>query len=666
MNIIQQQEALKNLSDIQIASEMQQPSGQMPLYLISTEAKRRADLRERYKVDASGPPPASTVQEDLLRSVMSSQMAPTGIAQGISPTPPPASKSALQMPPMADPSAAGIMQGATPQGLPGNAQMQPQGFANGGGIRSRRTMAGAFGPTDFVSTIPFINRLTGNAPPLPPGRGIFEPAPGSEFFSINDPERLERPDPSSSSSAVLNPKGQAQRAAYNLPVRNAYMDANPYEFTATARLGIGEGDPSADPYVPTRTSIDAEDPYVPQGRTRDYDFAPITPRYNGERSTDYTIADFGGVPRPFDGNGATAEPPMTPLQQAEAKQEAFLSGLGANGAGGAGGAGGAAAMPSSLNLDSSFDYKQTLADKLAELNKQGDPYADQAAKLTAREDDIKSDADANKWMALAKAGFGAAAGTSQYGLSNIAQGAMVGLDDYNASQKDITAREDKLFDANTAMIGLQENLKAVRADESYKFAQGVQSAVETNNNIKIAENSALVKQQEIKAREEQSIRTLRAGAIENDLTRAATAEQTKETLESRERIAKLPPKELQLVNEFIRLSSSNKPEDIKAASLLESNLNPSLNKALTVQDKKWGQAMSAAGKTMEMPIPTDNEGKGYEKAMAEYSNLVLQNFTALGGNEQLGQSFIIARLGGGTSSRVPSTGSIVNGVFVKN
>ena len=650
MNIIQQQEALKNLSDIQIASEMQQPSGQMPLYLISTEAKRRADLRERYKVDASGPPPASTVQEDLLRSVMSSQMAPTGIAQGISPTPPPASKSALQMPPMADPSAAGIMQGATPQGLPGNAQMQPQGFANGGGIRSRRTMAGAFGPTDFVSTSPFINRLTGNAPPLPPGRGIFEPAPGSEFFSINDPERLERPDrrgfPSMEDGAPLIP---------NIPVmllagEDGLTAQN--EAANAARRSINASEPA------DRLGQDGTN-YEPSSGGPDYDGPP----YVAPTDPDYTLADFGGVPRSFDGNNATTKPPMTPLQQAEAKRKAFLSGLGANGAGGAGGAGGAAAMPSSLNLDSSFDYKQTLANKLAELNKQGDPYADQAAKLTAREDDIKSDADANKWMALARAGFGAAAGTSQYGLENIAQGAMAGLDDYNASQKDITAREDKLFDANTAMIGLQENLKAVRADESYKFAQGMQSAQETNNNIEIAKNNALVKQQEIKAREKQSIRTLQASAIESDLTRAATAEQTKETLESRERIAKLPPKELQLVNELVRLSSSKEPGDIKAAEILENNLNPSLNKALTVQDKKWGQAMSAAGKVMEMPIPTD---EGYKKNMAEYSNLVLQNFTALGGNEQLGQSFIIARLGGGTSSRVPSTGSIVNGVFVKN
>ena len=50
MNIIQQQELLKDLSDQDIAGEMQRPSGNVPLYLVAGEAKRRADLRERFKV----------------------------------------------------------------------------------------------------------------------------------------------------------------------------------------------------------------------------------------------------------------------------------------------------------------------------------------------------------------------------------------------------------------------------------------------------------------------------------------------------------------------------------------------------------------------------------------------------------------------------------------
>ena len=652
MNIIQQQEALKDLSDSQIASEMQRPSGQMPLYLVSTEAKRRADLRNRYKADASGPPPASTVQEDLLRSVMSSQMTPTGIAQGISPTPPPASKSALQMSPTANPSAAGIMQGATPQGLPGNAQMQPQGFANGGQVR-RFNVGGILAD---VMNDPGVSQFE--------KRKLYALSRRNAATKAGIAGLSTAPDYTGADFGGISPPNSSSVPVRRLPSIPSMEDGAPLIPNIPPMLLGGEDGLTAQNEAAnaTRRSINASEPadmfgqdgmnYEPSSGGPDYDGPP----YVAPTDPDYTLADFGGVPRSFDGNGTS---PMTPLQQAEAEQEALISGLGA---GGAGGAGNAADMPS-LKLDSSFDYKQTLANKLAELNKQGDPYADQAAKLTAREDDIKSDADANKWMALARAGFGAAAGTSQYGLENIAQGAMAGLDDYNASQKDITAREDKLFDANTAMIGLQENLKAVRADESYKFAQGMQSAVETNNNIKIAENRARVEQQKIKATEEQSIRTLRAGALDSKLTRAARAEQNKETRESNERIAKLPPKELQLVNELVRLSSSKEPGDMKAAEILETTLNPSLSKALTVQDKKWGQAMSAAGKVMEMPMPTD---EGYKKNMAEYSNLVLQNFTALGGNEQLGQSFIIARLGGGTSSRVPPTGSIVNGVFVKN
>ena len=85
MNIIEHQELLKDLSDNDIAREMQQPSGNMPLYLVAGEAKRRADLRERFKAEQAGPPPTSTVQEDLLNSIMASQMPATGIAQGVQP-----------------------------------------------------------------------------------------------------------------------------------------------------------------------------------------------------------------------------------------------------------------------------------------------------------------------------------------------------------------------------------------------------------------------------------------------------------------------------------------------------------------------------------------------------------------------------------------------------
>ena len=145
MNIIQQQEALKDLSDSQIAQQMQQPSGDMPLYLVSSEAKRRADLRARFKAEQAGPPPTTTVQEDLLRSVMNAQTPPSGIAQGIGmPQQGPQGPQGPQMPPQQ----AGIMSGALQQPPAPQAGQMPQQFAQGGiaqGLGQGLEGAGALG-----------------------------------------------------------------------------------------------------------------------------------------------------------------------------------------------------------------------------------------------------------------------------------------------------------------------------------------------------------------------------------------------------------------------------------------------------------------------------------------------------------------------------------------
>ena len=76
MNIIQQSEMLKDISDDRIKQEMQQPTGQFPLYLVSSEAKRRSDMRQRFKAEADGPPPTSTVQQDLMASLAAQTQAP--------------------------------------------------------------------------------------------------------------------------------------------------------------------------------------------------------------------------------------------------------------------------------------------------------------------------------------------------------------------------------------------------------------------------------------------------------------------------------------------------------------------------------------------------------------------------------------------------------------
>ena len=164
-NLIQQQEALKDLSDQQIANEMQQPSGQMPLFLVSTEAKRRADLRQRFQAEQAEPP-KSTVQEDLLRSIMNQQAPQNGImslgqpqgqqgpAQGQQQQPQqPQMQPSQQQQQMASPQQ-GIVSNGGLQRLPGNTQ---RGFAPGGSAStsssSSKSSLGSVDPPPSASPV---------------------------------------------------------------------------------------------------------------------------------------------------------------------------------------------------------------------------------------------------------------------------------------------------------------------------------------------------------------------------------------------------------------------------------------------------------------------------------------------------------------------------------
>ena len=48
MNIIDMQNNLKGLTDQQLVGEMQQPTGQVPQYLVLAELTRRKDMRDEF------------------------------------------------------------------------------------------------------------------------------------------------------------------------------------------------------------------------------------------------------------------------------------------------------------------------------------------------------------------------------------------------------------------------------------------------------------------------------------------------------------------------------------------------------------------------------------------------------------------------------------------
>ena len=62
-NILEQEDFIKGLPDASLYGEMEQPSGQLPQFLVLSEIQRRTDMRERY--EATQEQPRRTFQSPL-------------------------------------------------------------------------------------------------------------------------------------------------------------------------------------------------------------------------------------------------------------------------------------------------------------------------------------------------------------------------------------------------------------------------------------------------------------------------------------------------------------------------------------------------------------------------------------------------------------------------
>lgn len=69
MSIIIQEDQLKGMPDQALASELENPSGGFPQYLVFAELNRRSDLRKRYS-EQKAQAPASTMAEEMVSQVM--------------------------------------------------------------------------------------------------------------------------------------------------------------------------------------------------------------------------------------------------------------------------------------------------------------------------------------------------------------------------------------------------------------------------------------------------------------------------------------------------------------------------------------------------------------------------------------------------------------------
>lgn len=83
MNLIQVQDKLKNLSEQQLAQEMQMPTGIAPQFLVLTELQRRQKMRQDYQARQNAP--QSTVAQDAVAAAGMPQPVAGQMAQSMAP-----------------------------------------------------------------------------------------------------------------------------------------------------------------------------------------------------------------------------------------------------------------------------------------------------------------------------------------------------------------------------------------------------------------------------------------------------------------------------------------------------------------------------------------------------------------------------------------------------
>jgi len=104
-----------------------------------------------------------------------------------------------------------------------------------------------------------------------------------------------------------------------------------------------------------------------------------------------------------------------------------------------------------------------------------DVYKNQEERLKSQEGKLSEQKQTAGWLALAQAGFAAAAGSSPYALKNIAEGGVKGLNEYNTSMDKLQDREDKL---NTARFNLEDAQNRFRQTGSATALQQYNSALD--------------------------------------------------------------------------------------------------------------------------------------------------------------------------------------------
>ena len=498
---------LKDLSDRDIAGEMQQPSGNVPLYLVAGEAKRRADLRQRFKAEQSGPPPTSTVQEDLLNSIMASQMPATGIAQGIQPqqmpmAPPPQQMAMApqpqQMPAIEPTGEAPMEQIPQAQGIMAGQQGgMAQGFAGGGLVREdRKYVTGrVVNPIDAYYN---QGRTTVN-PRLVTNVNKKGDTLSQQARYLLQQEEIDRQKALSEQSVLENAMlGETERRlenAYSVPYStnppasmlmsdaNRKMMNNPANNDYALDSEDYNNDLAADPIDrsvmgpprPTRMQIRTDRNVVDNAEDRKQ-IGILNNRVAGNL-LNQQYQTPGANPRSYDPGGEATQR-IDSLDRSLFKKEKPID-VGPRGT---------VDLPTANKLQT-IDPK---AERKAAIDAlrlgNPDPYNKMTARLAERRAALDEDKSGNTAQTLMDLGGRIMAGKSQYGLTNIGEAVSPALKAAQERKAGQTAREDALMASEMGIISgkqafdknLRDQANTIVNDSKWKSGEANKEIIRQN------------------------------------------------------------------------------------------------------------------------------------------------------------------------------------------
>jgi hypothetical protein len=107
-------------------------------------------------------------------------------------------------------------------------------------------------------------------------------------------------------------------------------------------------------------------------------------------------------------------------------------------------------------------------------------------KLRKMEERSAKQEEQAPWMALARAGLGMAAGKSQFALQNIAEGATMGLEDYNKAKDKLETAREKQFDIQSRLAQAQRAEDVAAATHGLKSEEFIKAQNQANKLAKLS------------------------------------------------------------------------------------------------------------------------------------------------------------------------------------